>query len=473
MTTLTEKKDISLKLSKLSLIFEDYSSKYKQLKMIKSFEQYVDSETVVLGDRLDTRLKNNVQEITVKKETFEFVSVRKTLESLLSSESIVKTIKEYKNECELEPLYYSFHPFWEKQNALRIVLFHDELEPKNVLSEISTLYEVDQFYFTILNLSRKHCSNLNNIFLVATIYSEDEKKYGINKVLDKIVEDIKILETTGIRVNGETWYGSIAQTAGDNLGKHQLFNIKQCFRGKNICDQCDASSESIQTKFHQDLFVRKTQVSYEQKLQEVQEDPSMFGEHGIHGPCSLNKLKYFHMTSNFAMDIMHDFYEGIVPFELSLILERFIFKEKYFDLKFLNDRILVFNYGSLDYSNKPGAITLGVNGKCKIKVKQKAVKMACLVRFLPFIIGDKIPKDNLHWKLFTCLSKILDYVNSVNLNLENTQELEKLVHKHHLLFKKNFPEVNLRKKHHNLVHYPSSIRELGNLIDYNGLRFEA
>ncbi len=94
-------------------------------------------------------------------------------------------------------------------------------------------------------------------------------------------------------------------------------------------------------------------------------------------------------------------------------------------MKFLNYRIPVFNYGSLDYGNKPGAITLGENGKCKIKVKQKAVKMACLVRFLPFIIGEKIPKENLHQKLFTCLSKILDYVNSVSLNFENTRELEK------------------------------------------------
>jgi hypothetical protein len=37
----------------------------------------------------------------------------------------------------------------------------------------------------------------------------------------------------------------------------------------------------------------------------------------------------------------------------------------------------------------------------------------------------------------TCLSKILDYGYSVSLNLENTWELEKIVHKHHLLFKKN------------------------------------
>jgi hypothetical protein len=130
------------------------------------------------------------------------------------------------------------------------------------------------------------------------------------------------------------------------------------------------------------MFIRKTQEMYEKNLKEVEEDSYMFSEHGIHGPCSLNKLKYFHMTSNYSMDIMHDFFEGIVPLEIGFILEFFIFKKKYFDLNLVNDRILVFNYGSLDYGNKPGALKLTQNAKCKIKVKQKAVKMACLVRYL-------------------------------------------------------------------------------------------
>ena len=52
-------------------------------------------------------------------------------------------------------------------------------------------------------------------------------------------------------------------------------------------------------------------------------------------------------------------------------------------------------------------------------------------------------------------------------------ELEWLVQEHHQLFKELFPEITLKPKHHNMIHYPTAIRELGNIIDYSVLRFEA
>ena len=33
--------------------------------------------------------------------------------------------------------------------------------------------------------------------------------------------------------------------------------------------------------------------------------------------------------------------------------------------------------------------------------------------------------------------------------------------------------MKIKKKNHNMVHYPDSIRQLGNLVDYSTLRFEA
>ena len=45
-----------------------------------------------------------------------------------------------------------------------------------------------------------------------------------------------------IRISDSTkkHYASLAQVAGDNLRIHQIFGIKQCFRGENICHLCNA-----------------------------------------------------------------------------------------------------------------------------------------------------------------------------------------------------------------------------------------
>jgi hypothetical protein len=253
-----------------------------------------------------------------------------------------------------------------------------------------------------------------------------------------------------------------------------MFNIKQNFRGKHICDQCDATETSIQTKFTTASFITKTKATYEKQLQVVQKDKSKkrkdsFALTGIHRSSNLNKLNYFHMTSNFSCDIMHDLYEGIVPLELNLII-LYCLKKKFFTLDEFNHELLNYNYGPLDHKNKPGRILFGP--KNQLKTRMKAAKMTCLVRYLPFIIGKKIAFSDPCWKIFTLLSKIIDYANSSYLNLSNTLELETLVVEHHEKVKKEFPKFSLKKKHHNLIHYPNAIRQLGNLVDYNGLRFE-
>ena len=111
--------------------------------------------------------------------------------------------------------------------------------------------------------------------------------------------------------------------------------------------------------------------------------------------------------------------------------------------------------------------------KSQIKIKQKAVKIHCLFKLLPLIIGDKIPNENKHWHLFLILSDIVDIVYSNDLSFSLIAQLDWLIQEHHQLYKDLFPHETLKPKHHNLVHYPNALRQLGSLTDYLTLRFEA
>jgi hypothetical protein len=64
-----------------------------------------------------------------------------------------------------------------------------------------------------------------------------------------------------------------------------------------------------------------------------------------------------HVVENVTVDIMHDFLEGIVPYELKLILSSFIYDMKYFSLEVFNSRLASFDYGYCYRSNKPTALS--------------------------------------------------------------------------------------------------------------------
>lgn len=181
------------------------------------------------------------------------------------------------------------------------------------------------------------------------------------------------MESNGISIDGQKYQASICQVSADNLGLRQLFNLKCCFIGEHICHLCNASTKAIQTKFLETNFTRKTKDLYEQNLQLVLEDRKNSNIYGINDFGSLNELPFFHSSSNFSFDLTHDLWEGIVPIELSLILKNFIFTEKYFDLFFINERIILYNYGKVESSNKPSP--LKIDNK-RIKIKEKTAKIA-------------------------------------------------------------------------------------------------
>lgn len=77
---------------------------------------------------------------------------------------------------------------------------------------------------------------------------------------------------------------------------------------------------------------------------------------GIYEECVWNQINGFHAVLNYSVELMHDIL-GICSYDMSGILDEFIFNFKYFSLEQLNNRIQYFNYGSLDVKNKPQIIT--------------------------------------------------------------------------------------------------------------------
>lgn len=88
-------------------------------------------------------------------------------------------------------------------------------------------------------------------------------------------------------------------------------------------------------------FVRR-QRDYD--IDVVTDDPSTTG---MKTTCPLKIFHNFHVTKNFAPDIMHDLLVDVCSLEVHLVLETLI-QEGYFTLDLLNSRITSFDYGIPD-----------------------------------------------------------------------------------------------------------------------------
>lgn len=84
--------------------------------------------------------------------------------------------------------------------------------------------------------------------------------------------------------------------------------------------------------------------------------------YGVNYRSPLNDLAHFHVAnSQLPQDIMHILFEGVVPYELGLLLKEFICRQHYFSEELLNERIDCFNYTSDEKRDKPTKINIAAS----------------------------------------------------------------------------------------------------------------
>lgn len=168
---------------------------------------------------------------------------------------------------------------------------------------------------------------------------------------------------------------------------------------------------------------------------------------------------------------MHNFLEGILSFEIKLVLSELINKGR-FCLDELNCRIQSFSYGITEKANKPSPILQSHLRNPFGSSGQKASQMSCLVEFLPLIVGDKVEEGCEYWMLVIILLEIYQLVIAPKISTAATYYLQSRIREHHDLYLQLFPDNHLLPKHHNLLHYPNAMRQLGPLSQYACMRQE-
>lgn len=168
------------------------------------------------------------------------------------------------------------------------------------------------------------------------------------------------------------------------------------------------------------------------------------------------------------MDLLHDFIEGVLAYVIFALVKYFVQVKGYFDLHFLNEKISNLKFGQEESYNKPSPILESRLNETTFKMS--ASETLTLFYFFGICVGDKVPEDDVHWKLYKKLRKILDILMSPHILRSDVNTLEKLVHKHHQLYIRLFGSLTI--KFHNLIHYSKLLQQNGPAVHFWTMRFE-
>lgn len=107
-----------------------------------------------------------------------------------------------------------------------------------------------------------------------------------------------------------------------------------------------------------------------------------------------------------------------------------------------------------------------------LSVRCHAREMLCLVKFLPFILINILPRENVLFKFSLLMVDLQDTALKTTFTLSDLTCFESIISKHHREFQRLFSR-RLTPKFHNLLQYSKVIKHCGPLKDLWSMRFES
>ena len=246
----------------------------------------------------------------------QFSDVRREIESFHGSED--DTLSDI---C--DGAVFKTHPlFSSDKQAIQIIAYFDEIELCNPLGSSVKKHKLGCLFFTIGNFHPSFRSRLKSIFLVAIASHLVIRKHGINLFLKPFVKSMQEMGSNGLTVaigaKDCVFQVGLLAVLADTLAAHCLGGFKESMSfAHRICRSWMATTEQIQSKFLESDYELQTPEEHQYHLQNLVDGSfaTYSVEYGINNPSELDNVPNFSVVRNLPHDIMHDLFEGVVPYE--------------------------------------------------------------------------------------------------------------------------------------------------------------
>lgn len=133
----------------------------------------------------------------------------------------------------------------------------------------------------------------------------------------------------------------------------------------------------------------------------MSEDPDLYSfvktTFGITKRSVLSKIRYFDITKHFPHDVMHDLYEGVLPYEMKLLLQHVTGNNSggpvLITLADINRRIEDYDYDYPDKKNKPISMSRNILREDSKDTLKESGKYICCKENVLLIAVKKCSMD--------------------------------------------------------------------------------
>ncbi|KAK3911532.1 Ras-responsive element-binding protein 1 [Frankliniella fusca] len=412
------------------------------------------SEEKMLSSRIENRFDRGLRRFLPTRvlETFQSISLIDSLSFIVRNPYLRSLI--FSEKASDDGVYRSYldgsdfknNTFLQRYpNAIRIILYYDDLEIASALGSKDVIHKLGCFYFAIQNFPPEESTLISSIFLLALAYAEDLKKPGaFAKVLTPFIADLeRLCSDEGVEIdlpdgNKFILRACLVTVCADALAAHALLGLLSPSADK-FCRLCLVTKTDIKNDSTCIGLLRTVEL-HKQHVKDVLEGRAQPKQYGVKEESPLVKVMKVPHDSTF--DAFHDLV-GIIQMVLKLALYEYICVRKLFTTADFNSNLNMFVFGSPDTKNKPSPSFM-YSKLCGSghTLKQSGSQTFCLLRIFPFVIRGVEEGDEI-LELVFLLQDIVKIILSPEVSEQHILQLENLVRQHNNLFHQLFVNPNL------------------------------
>ncbi|CAF4228074.1 unnamed protein product [Rotaria sp. Silwood2] len=369
-------------------------------------------------------------------------------------------------------LHGKVHPVLKnKPDALLFQLYIDEISLTNPIGAKKDTQKITMIYFQLEDLPDTVKSMLNSIGLVAMCHSNHlSNKLNRKIFFDPIVEDLNALQTTGvfIPILGDYLNFAFTVLVGDHLASNDIGGFQKNFNTGEFCRHCHVNYDQKLVPLNQISHPCRMRDQHDNIVQQIINLNNNVVLRGVVDASPLASLIGFHAVISLPNDLMHDFNEGVCGQLLMAMLKEASTK-RILTYSEIESRLLSFEYGINDKSNKPPVIRK--KHLKKGKIVGTASQRMLLFKLFPIILYDII--DRLETKeIYICLREIVSLIFACPFRKSWLSYLQSLSVRFQCLMVHLLPQLVIPKVHF-VTDYAKQIEMNGPAIRHWCMRFES
>jgi hypothetical protein len=376
-----------------------------------------------------------------------------------------------------------------KSDSLLVQLYIDEIGLTNPLGAKRDTQKLTMLYFQLEDLPDTVKSMLKSIGLLAMCHSNYLSiKSNRKRFFDPIVADLNALQTNGIYIPTISSRLNFAFTVvtGDHLALNDIGGFQKTFNSGQFCRHCHIDYDQRLISLNEISYTSRTTDEHDNLVQQVQNLNNNIMLEGVADTSPLSQLIGFHPVISLPNDPMHDINEGKqkktyfsrkqaffhnlgVCGIVLLAMVKEASTKRIFSYKQFEDRLVLFEYGPNDKSNK--APVFRKKHLYKGKMVGTASQKLALFKLFPIIFHDIF--DQLDTKeVYICLREIISHIYACPFRKSWLSYLQSLTIRFHCLMVHLLPDF-VTPKVHFITDYPKQIEMNGPSIRHWCMRFES